>query len=198
MQTQSAWFAVHSNARQEATAAYRLAALGLEVFFPREWRMVRHARRTVSELRPHISRYLFARAEARWFRAINTTVGVSCLVSIAGNPVPIPERFMVDFRAGYAEDGVWIKPPPKPKPPPFSIGEWVSVVEGPFASFPSVVERVDANGHLRILVSVFGRATPVDIVAEWVRSLSPDRSETARNLHRLPAPASPRRALAVR
>jgi len=53
----------------------------------------------------------------------------------------------------------------KPKPRVlFSTGESVKVVDGPFADFNGVVEEVRPDkGKLRVLISIFGRATPVEL-----------------------------------
>jgi len=55
----------------------------------------------------------------------------------------------------------------KEKPQPkysFEIGDEVRVTEGPFATFSGVVENVNhEKGKLRVLVSIFGRSTPVEL-----------------------------------
>jgi transcription termination/antitermination protein NusG len=74
-------------------------------------------------------------------------------------PPPVSEEEIKAITRQIEEGAV------KPKPRVlFSVGESVKVVDGPFADFNGVVEEVRPDkGKLRVLISIFGRATPVEL-----------------------------------
>ncbi|MAI91992.1 transcription termination/antitermination protein NusG [Ponticaulis sp.] len=74
-------------------------------------------------------------------------------------PLPVSER-EVQRILGEAEESA-----DRPRPTiSFEVGEQVRVNDGPFQSFEGSVEEVDEeNGRLKVMVSIFGRATPVDL-----------------------------------
>jgi transcriptional antiterminator NusG len=75
------------------------------------------------------------------------------------NPFPIPDEEVAKITRRMEEGAE--KPRPKVQ---FEVGETVRVVDGPFLNFAGVVEDVrPEKGKLRVMVSIFGRATPVEL-----------------------------------
>ena len=75
-------------------------------------------------------------------------------------PLSVPQK-EVDQILGKIESGTVERARPKMQ---FEIGEKVKVTDGPFASFEGAVDSIDEDtGRLKVTVSIFGRATPVDL-----------------------------------
>ena len=90
---------------------------------------------------------------------INNTAGVSRIVGTGARPTPLRDdevsRIMDAMDTGKA------KPTPEI---PFKMGEHVRVVDGPFTDFTGVVDEVNPEkGKLKVMVSIFGRPTPVEL-----------------------------------
>ena len=93
------------------------------------------------------------------FHLVKNTPQVTGFLGSGSKPMPVSEKEVMRI-IGAIEEGV-----ERPKPTiRFDIGEKVKVTDGPFASFDGVVESVDEDrARLRVSVSIFGRATPVDL-----------------------------------
>jgi transcriptional antiterminator NusG len=93
------------------------------------------------------------------YHLVKNTPKVTGFLGSGSKPMPVSEREVARI-IGAIEEGV-----ERPKPTiTFEIGESVRVIDGPFASFNGSVEQVDEDrARLRVTVSIFGRATPVEL-----------------------------------
>jgi transcription termination/antitermination protein NusG len=95
-------------------------------------------------------------ADDSWL-AVRTTPGVTGFVGIGSKPTPLPPQEVDSIKKFMVQDA------PKYKAT-FSVGEAVKIVEGPFADFLGTVDKIDdAKGKVYVLVSIFGRETPVEL-----------------------------------
>lgn len=88
---------------------------------------------------------------------VRTTPGVTAFVGVGNRPTPLSEK-EVDAIMRFSALAA-----PKFKAA-FSQGEAVKIIDGPFADFLGSVESIDeAKGKVKVLVSIFGRETPVEL-----------------------------------
>lgn len=89
--------------------------------------------------------------------AVRTTQGVTAFVGAGNKPTPISDREVDAIRKFMAMEA------PKYKAT-FSVSEAVKIVDGPFADFLGSIESIDEEkGKVKVLVSIFGRETPVEL-----------------------------------
>ncbi|MEE4348660.1 MAG: transcription termination/antitermination protein NusG [Pacificimonas sp.] len=95
------------------------------------------------------------------FHLINNTPKVTGFLGVGGKPAPISQAEADRIMA--TKDDEAAKPKQQIKVD-FEIGDEVKVLDGPFASFNGLVEEIDfEKGRVKVSVSIFGRATPVEL-----------------------------------
>jgi len=96
--------------------------------------------------------------EESWY-VVRNTPGVTGFVSSGNKPIPLSQQEVETIlkQMGVGEE----KAIPKLD---VTVGENIRVRTGPFAGFIGVIDQVDdARGKLRVLVSMFGRETPLEL-----------------------------------
>ncbi len=121
---------------------------------------VRRGRKVDAE-RKFFPGYVLARMDMtdEAYHLIKNTPKVTGFLGADNHPMPITDK-EAERILNQVQEGV-----DRPKPSVmFEIGESVRVSDGPFASFNGIVEEVDEErARLKVEVSIFGRATPVDL-----------------------------------
>ena len=100
------------------------------------------------------------------YHLVKNTPKVTGFLGAGSKPQPISEREAARYFGGVAE----AKAAPKQQVSvDYDIGDQVKVLDGPFASFNGVVEEIDFDKNkVKVGVSIFGRATPVELDFEQV------------------------------
>lgn len=95
-------------------------------------------------------------ADDSWL-AVRTTQGVTAFVGAGNKPTPISDKEVSTILKFMEMEA------PKYKTS-FSMGEAVKIVDGPFADFLGTIDAIDdEKGKIKVLVSIFGRETPVEL-----------------------------------
>ena len=93
------------------------------------------------------------------YHMIKNLQKVSGFLGSADKPTPISDNEIKRILGQVSESAVTQKTGVS-----FEIGEKVKVCDGPFASFNGLIEEIDEEkSRLKVSVSIFGRATPVDL-----------------------------------
>ena len=163
------WYVVHTYSGHENRAKLslleRVKNAGLddhfgEILIPTEsvMEVVKGQRRTST--RKFYPGYMFVQMNLS-DRAHHLVKGTFKITGFLGgrNPTPVPEREITGIHSAMTEG----KAKPKPKVV-FAQGDNVRVIDGPFSNFSATVEEVKPDKQkVKVLVSIFGRATPVEL-----------------------------------
>ena len=164
------WYVIHTQTGAEtkvkANLISRAETAGMasaiqQVFIPTEKvSEVKAGKKKITE-RKFFPGYILVQMELTdesWYLVKNTP-GISGFVGSGRKPIPLADNEVNQILRQQEEKTS--KPKPKVE---FGVGESVRVKEGAFANFNGTIEEINPNrGKLRVLVSIFERATPVEL-----------------------------------
>lgn len=172
------WYIVHAYSNfekkvaesiQEGAQAAGLDALFDQILVPVEKVVEMRRGRKIDTERKFFPGYVLVRMEMtdEAYHLIKNTPKVTGFLGSGMKPIPISDAEAENI-LNQVQEGV-----DRPKPSiTFDVGEQVRVADGPFASFNGIVEEVDGErARLKVSVSIFGRATPVELEYGQVEKL---------------------------
>lgn len=164
------WYIVHTYSNFEQKVAdsikEKAAATGLEDLFeevlvPTEEVVELRRGQKVNAERKFFPGYVLVKMDLtdQAYHLVKETPKVTGFLGQQNKPAPVSQA-EVDQIMNQVQEGI-----ERPKPTIlFEIGEQVRVMDGPFQSFSGTVEEVDEErARLKVEVSIFGRATPVEL-----------------------------------
>lgn len=167
-QTQAKWYVVHTYSGHENKVATtlkqkieteRLEDKILDILVPVQDKIeIKNGKRaTIKEkIFPGYILVKMVLDDTSWV-AVRSTQGVTAFVGIGDKPTPISEK-EVQTIINFTQSA---EPVYKQV---FMVNDTVKIVEGPFAEFIGKIDSVDEEkGKVRVLVSIFGRETPVEL-----------------------------------
>ena len=162
------WYVIHTYSGHEMKVAeqlrQRVESMGLadkifELLVPTQEKIEIRGGQKVNLKEKIFPGYILIRmilVDESWL-AVRTTNGVTGFIGVGDKPTPLQDsevKAIQKFMKAAA---------PKFKAK-FSLGEAVKITDGPFADFLGTVDSIDeARGKVKILVSIFGRETPVEL-----------------------------------
>ncbi len=166
--TDARWYIVHTYSGHENKVAknlkQRVAALGFEnrifdVLVP-----MRSTIKVTSGKKENVDEKIFPGyvlvkmiLDNESWLLVRTTQGVTSFIGAGNKPTPISDKEVEAIQKFMKTEEPLYKTA-------FIIGEAVKIVDGPFADFLGTIDEIDeAKGKLKVLVSIFGRETPVEL-----------------------------------
>ena len=164
------WYVVHTYSgfenRVKISLQERVAAAGMQEYFseiliPEEDVVELVSGEKKTSKRKFFPGYILVRMELsdETWHLVKNTPKVTGFIGSKDKPFPIADKD-VDILQSRIDEGT-LKPKPKFK---FEVDDHVKIIDGPFTNFDGVIDEVRAEkGKLRVIVSIFGRQTPVEL-----------------------------------
>ncbi|MFY9210027.1 MAG: transcriptional activator RfaH [Aestuariivita sp.] len=159
------WFLAQLKPNSVAIADRNLTRQGFATFVPLEDYTRKHNGKFLTVSRPLFPGYIFVAvdvAQGHW-RAVNSTQGITRLISFGDQPAVVPSDLMAELMARHnrAETDA----PEKV----FSPGDAVRVTSGPFFDLVAEIERISADRRIWLLMDMMGGKTKVSVSPRHIR-----------------------------
>ncbi len=177
------WYVVHSYAgyenRVKTNLESRIQSLNMEDYIFQIEVPVHQVTEIKGGKRQQVSEkvlpgYILVRMELtdESWAVVRNTPGVTGFVGLSSRPSPLQLGEVAGLLAPEPEPGTKQAEAARPSTVEFEVGESVTVMDGPFATLPATVNEINPDTQkLKVLVSIFGRETPVELSFDQVTKI---------------------------
>jgi transcription termination/antitermination protein NusG len=177
------WYVVHSYAgyenRVKTNLENRIQSLNMEDFIFQIEVPVHKVTEIKQGKRQQVQEkvlpgYILVRMELtdESWAVVRNTPGVTGFVGLSSRPSPLSLQEVANLLAPEPEEQVKQAEAAKAPTVDFEVGESVTVMDGPFATLPATVNEINPDTQkLKVLVSIFGRETPVELSFDQVTKI---------------------------
>ena len=161
------WFLAQFKPNSHNIAERNLVRQGFRTFLPMQEETKRARGKFITQMRPLFPGYLFVALDmlrGGW-RAVNSTYGITRLVSLGKDPTPVPLDLVSQLMLRCDREGKLL--PPKLLKP----GDEVMLTKGPFADFVATIERIALDRRVYVLMELMGAQARVAVSAEHLRAV---------------------------
>lgn len=162
------WYVVHTTSGHEVRVAetlrQRVETMSLkdnifEILVPTQDRVVIRGGKKATVKEKIFPGYMLVKMildDSTWL-AVRTTPGITGFVGAGNKPTPLSEKEVDNIQK-------FVSAPAKRFKTKFTVGEAVKITDGPFSDFLGTIDDIDKEkGKVKVLVSIFGRETPVEL-----------------------------------
>ena len=170
------WYVVHTSSGHEVrvmeTLRQRIETMNLvgrifEMLVPTQDRVIIRSGKKATIKEKIFPGYLLVKMildDPTWL-AVRTTAGITGFVGAGNNPTPLSELEVANIQKFVSS------PAPRYKTK-FTVGEAVKITDGPFSDFLGTIHEMDEEkGKVKVLVSIFGRETPVELDFQQIQKI---------------------------
>ncbi|MDB4841041.1 transcriptional activator RfaH [Planktomarina sp.] len=159
------WYLIQFKPNSHRLAERNLHRQRFETFLPMQKITRRKVSRFVSDLKPLFPGYMFVsvNSDLSPWRTINSTIGVSKLVSFEGKPTPLPLQLISGLMLRCDASGTLLSPKI------LNEGDSVEMLTGPFANFIATVDRIDPEQRIWVLMDFMGQKTRIQVSANQLQ-----------------------------
>ena len=159
------WYLIQFKPNCHWLAERNLKRQGFKTFLPLLEVTRKSASKFINEVKPLFPGYMFVKLDPQlrpWIK-INSTIGVSRLVSFDQSPTPLPKGLVLGLSSRCDNNGKLLSSKR------FNRGDTIRLLKGPLANFIGKIETIDSTNRIWVLMEIMGQVNRVQVAIDQIK-----------------------------